>query len=468
MRTSRFIRSSAPRLTQVALGLSTLFALDHAALATAVTDCSDGGGPNTLRGVIANAASGAITDVSQCSSITLTTGQISSALSRVRIQSNNATPTVISGNDSSRVISHTGTGGYLQLNNVIIAHGLRTGALALGGCVYSSGPRVSLDHAVIQNCSATGTTAKGGGIYAKGVVDLRDSVVTGNVATQQSSSYMKAYGGGIYANAVTSYNSTVSYNGTKSSGGGNTKKYTGGGGLFTVATAKLYSTTLTGNYSGKYGASMLNKGGAGGVVIADSTISGNSALHKDGGLWIGSNATIANSTIAFNYSVDTNGPEGVYTKGVLVLQSSIIAKNTYQNGTEADIGGTGSVDPSSANNLIMSSTLALPADTIHLDPRLMPLANNGGSTATHGLRPDSPALDHGNAVFNFANFVQISCDQRGNPGHELNPPNTYNCGGNGGFLRTDSDPKHSKPDIGAYEEQLPNPDWIFYDGFNGS
>ena len=459
-------RLSASHLTQLALALSTLFAVEHVAFATAVTDCSDGGGPNTLRGVIATAASGSITDVSQCSSITLTTGEIASSLARVRIQSNAGAPTVISGNDNSRVINHTGSGGYLLLSNVTIVHGLRTGASALGGCIYSSAPRVSLDHAVVKYCNATGTAAKGGGIYAKNTVDLRDSIVTGNTATQQSASYFKAYGGGIFANAVTSYNSTISHNDVKSTGGAKTSKYTGGGGLFTVATAKLYSTTVNGNYAGKYGAAMLNKGGAGGVVIAASTISGNSALHKDGGLWLGSgNATIANSTVAYNYSADANGPEGVLATGTLILQSTIIARNNYLGGPATDLGGTGSIDPGSANNLVMASTLTVPADTIHRDPHLMPLTNNGGSTATHALRADSPALDRGNAVFNFSNFVPISCDQRGNPGHEMNPPNTYNCGGTGGFLRTDSDPKHSKPDIGAYEEQLPNADWIFFDGF---
>ena len=468
MRTTTANLAVTTRLTQLAMCVSALFGVQHTVFATNVTDCSDGGGANTLRSVIANAASGDITNVSQCSLITLTQGEIATNLSRVRIQGNGSN--IISGNNNSRIINHTGTGGYLLLLDVTIQNGKRAAANALGGCVYSSGPRVSLDHATIRDCNATetaaGGVAKGGGVYAKNVLDLRDSVVTGNTATQQSSSYFKAYGGGVFATTITAYNSSFSNNTLNSTGGLMTAKYTQGGGAFSSGTAKLYSCTLSNNVAGKYAAAMLNKGGAGGVVIADSTISGNIALHKTGGVWLGAGAaTVANSTIAFNSSYDTNGPEGVLAKGILVLQSSIIAKNTYNSGTESDLGGSGSVDAASANNLIITSSLAVPADTIHLDPRLLPLANNGGATQTHALDAGSPAIDHGNAVFNFSNFVPVSCDQRGNPGHEMNPPNTYSCGGTGGFLRTDSDPKHSKPDIGAYEEQFPNPDWVFYDGF---
>jgi hypothetical protein len=53
-----------------------------------------------------------------------------------------------------------------------------------------------------------------------------------------------------------------------------------------------------------------------------------------------------------------------------------------------------------ANNLVTSSTVNLPLDTITDCPKLDPLADNGGPTATHTLthklRHDSPAIDQGN------------------------------------------------------------------------
>jgi len=207
-----------------------------------------------------------------------------------------------------------------------------------------------------------------------------------------------------------------------------------------------------------------------GVNIVNSTVSGNSALRKGGGVWSTNALVLANSTVAFNSSFQ-NAPGGAYAGGVATLQSSIVANNTLPGG-ESDLT-VGSFDPASANNLVMSSNIAAPADTITIDPRLLPLADNGGSTAlhpvtmTHALDQGSPALNHGNITYNLPGFIPLSCDQRGNPSKpQFNPPNTDLCSTvNGGFLRVDSDPLQSLPDIGAYEEQLPNSDWIFYDGF---
>ena len=64
---------------------------------------------------------------------------------------------------------------------------------------------------------------------------------------------------------------------------------------------------------------------------------------------------------------------------------------------------------SGANNLVTAAdaTVALPAQTLHVHPLLLPLANNGGPTRTHALGVGSPALDTGNNVAN------LPTDQRG-------------------------------------------------------
>ena len=462
MTSSRTALPVATQLTRLAACFSVMFGVSHKAMATTVTDCSDGGGANTLRKILANAASGDIISVSQCSLITLSNGELSSSNAKVRIQGNGTN--VISGNNTNRIIKHTGTGGYLAFHDVTLQNGRYVGLSALGGCIYSTSPSVRLYNTIVKNCAATETdltgNARGAGIYALGHVELRDSTVSGNTATQQSTQLFRAEGGGIYANSVSAYNSTISNNTTQSTAGITSSEYTQGGGILATTSAKIYSCTLSGNSAGKYGAMKLGSG----VNMVDSTISGNSAVHRTGGLGLQGPSTIANSTIAFNSSSEANGPAGLRTSDVLKLQSTIISNSSYGSLAAKDVGGTGSIDPASANNLIMSSALAVPADTIHEDPRLLPLANNGGPTRTHALDQESPAIDRGNAVFNFSNFVPVSCDQRGNPGHELNPPNTYNCGP-GGYVRTDTDPKHSKPDIGAFEVQFPIDDWIFFDGF---
>ncbi len=466
---------AAMRLTQLALCMSAVFAIDHEALATNVTDCSDGAGPNTLRHVIQNAASGAITNVSQCSLITLTAGAIPSALQRLRIQGNGTN--VISGGGNSAILHHTGTGGYLLLIDVTIQDGNLSAPTALGGCIYST-ENVDLDHVTVKNCVANetiaGGIAKGGGIYTKANVDLRNSVVTGNTVTQTTTTYFKAKGGGIYAQSLTAYNSVLSSNTANFSGGvAGAGKYTVGGGAFLVGNARIYSSTINANVAGKYGGV---HGAA--VNIVSSTVSSNVALHQGGGVWASGNLIIANSTVAFNSGLQPAfTPAGVYAGGVAKLQSSIISNNTLFSGPTSDLrlGNVASFDAASANNIMtsFSGPVPLPADTIGADPHLLPLADNGGSTAlhpvamTHALRHDSPALNRGNNTFEI-NFTPITCDQRGNPAQaQSNPPNTDHCNSSG-FRRVDTDPLHSLPDIGAYEEQLPNADWIFYDGLEGN
>ena len=73
-----------------------------------------------------------------------------------------------------------------------------------------------------------------------------------------------------------------------------------------------------------------------------------------------------------------------------------------------NIGEGAGATISGNNNLIGDSgSIELPPDTIQDDPRLLPLADNGGATRTHALRPDSPAIDAGN------NSASLNDDQRG-------------------------------------------------------
>ena len=49
----------------------------------------------------------------------------------------------------------------------------------------------------------------------------------------------------------------------------------------------------------------------------------------------------------------------------------------------------------------------MPTDTLHADPLLLALADNGGPTRTHALARGSPAIDAGN------NLLALANDQRG-------------------------------------------------------
>ena len=124
--------------------------------------------------------------------------------------------------------------------------------------------------------------------------------------------------------------------------------------------------------------------------------------------------TITSSTIVFNSGrgSNSNEGEGVYLYGVTAsIKSSIIAGNFNASGP-ADLGGNGgaSLTQDSANDLITSSTLSIPFDTIKDCPKLDVLADTGGlGVKTHGLLATSPAIDQGNSGF--------ADDERGNPRH---------------------------------------------------
>jgi len=119
-------------------------------------------------------------------------------------------------------------------------------------------------------------------------------------------------------------------------------------------------------------------------------------------------------TACFPYPSGTNGVAGAsgrvtgenlsVTNGLLTLRNTLIAYSVAgQNceGTVVDGGHNLSSDDSCG--------FAAAGSVNNVDPRLGPLANNGGPTPTMALAPDSPALDAGD------NAACPPLDQRGMP-----------------------------------------------------
>jgi len=166
---------------------------------------------------------------------------------------------------------------------------------------------------------------------------------------------------------------------------------------------------------------------AGTFAVWNSTISGNSTNEdRGGGILVDiqphvSHAQIHNSTITQN-RVDKDGNQAgsargggvAVVQGTVDLKSSIVADNFRTATVKDDVFGLFSTD--SIRNLIGvgANGIGLPAannqlgtPTSPLDPRLEPLAFNGGDTRTHALMRDSLAIDQGK------NSLRASIDQRG-------------------------------------------------------
>lgn len=171
-------------------------------------------------------------------------------------------------------------------------------------------------------------------------------------------------------------------------------------------TAMLRNCTLSGNIS-VFGGGIANHGE---LSIDHCTITRNSVDRGGGsGVWASPFAPpvqVSNSIIAGNFT-DGNLGDVDSSPDAVVFQS-----NGY------NVIGVGNAAGNFNNNDQIGVT----------DPLLFPLADNGGPTPTHALRPGSPAISAGNP--NFA--PPPSFDQRGD-----------------GFPRV----RNGRLDVGAYESE---------------
>jgi CSLREA domain-containing protein len=177
-----------------------------------------------------------------------------------------------------------------------------------------------------------------------------------------------------------------------------------GGGIESQGLLRIDNSTLSANHAGGEGGGVAEEGNAG-ATLTNVTLSGNSAGGGGGGLAQESaGSTLSSVTVSGNRAdaeADGSGDGGgiVRRSGVLTLLDSVIAGNR-----DGPAGTTSSPDCSGAaisqgGNLIGSlegcEMAPVHGDGIGLDPRLAPLADNGGPTPTHALLAGSPAIDRG-------------------------------------------------------------------------
>jgi hypothetical protein len=408
-----------------------------------VKNCQDNG-PGSLREAYAAAIDGDTVDLSelQCSRITLTSGMLVSgpAAGYVKLRGNRYHALTLDGNRTGRVIVHAGT--RLGVQYLAVTGGLASDIYG-GGCIYSLGD-VTLLEATVSGCevSTLGSVgAKGGGILALNGVFLSRSRVSGNLAHAEEAD---VEGGGIYAHyVIASSQNTIADN----SATGDGSHLARGGGIFTTY-MRIDETTISGNeadngaglYLSYLGANITSR-------LVNTTISGNHAAGVAGGVFGVRSLHLYNSTVAGNTAVFDVGA-GIYMMtGALGLDSTIVANNSSGDGLNAaDIAGYVYTVVTGAHNLVIASTLLLPADTLRDDPMLEPLADNGGGVETQALQVGSPAIDAG------SNPLMRDIDERG-----------FLCSPDGQCVLAEREVGRAA-DIGAFESGAP--DHIFVDGFD--
>jgi CSLREA domain-containing protein len=202
-----------------------------------------------------------------------------------------------------------------------------------------------------------------------------------------------------------------------------------GGGASLFAPFTLRFCTFNNNEAAQYGGGLSVSSAAGAVRVC--TISGNRA-RRGGGIFSVNGTTnylnLRNSTIAYNEAFDGGGLCFRYN-GITTL-STIFA---YNSG--GDVKHASDAQPTTilswGSNLTSDSAPALerpfgaPHDLQNTDPLLLPLANNGGWTAMHAFRPDSPAKEKGWRTQERDGTPAETTDQRGvtRPIDDPNVPN---------------------------------------------
>ena len=401
-----------------------------------VANCNDSGA-GSLRDAVAIAAGGDTIDLAglACNRIALTSGQIEVPQDGLTLVGPGAAALVIDGNRLGRVFAHTGAG-TLRLQRLSVAKGRIISPEARGGCIYSAGD-VELTRVRLHRCVADATSplpgeqALGGGVFAYGTVTLSHSsafynnadhiggaIMADDVVLDHSTLYENRawLGGGFWAY----YNATIDYSVVRDNRAGGT----GGGFLMNCNSGPgsrcrliIRRSTLSANRAHREAAFSAQSTHR--IVIRNSTITGNVANQTSVARLPTSSSRywgwvrIYNSTIASNHeqpqdSETCAGAIGMFGGLELLLESTIVSGNTCSLGDDKDIYGGGGALLIGGNNIIGRSDIPVPDDTIlATDPRLEPLANNGGSTPTRRPLADSPALDRG------SNVLDLLYDQRG-------------------------------------------------------
>jgi hypothetical protein len=226
----------------------------------------------------------------------------------------------------------------------------------------------------------TGASGGGGGIEDSGTLRVDDASISGNSVGSELS------GGGIdVAGSLELTRSLVSRNRSVS-----------GGGIKNGGTLSVVDSTIARNESGDSGPN--HNGNGGGIdasanthtTVAYSTIVGNRCWNGSGcGAGINNAASVSNSILARNIESQAGIPS---------------VPGSCGNGADHVIDEGHNVDDVDSNCNLTAST-----SRRNVNPRLGPLANNGGPTDTFALLEGSPAINRG------GNAACSPTDQRGAP-----------------------------------------------------
>lgn len=368
-----------------------------------VTSTADAG-PGTLRAAVANAN----TDPSPPATIAFAPGvtgfiDLLSPLALTHsatIQGPGASALELDGNGGNIQILTVSSGATVSISGLRFAFGAAPdpgdGSPANGGAIANAGT-LTVSDSLFDHNRAGGPSqvsgpdtgeGQGGAIYNSGSLTVRDSTFTDNAAggtgTAADSSDV-GLGGAIFNDShasLTVTGSTFADNTAGGDGGGGSSSGNGAGGAIagnSLGSISLTDSTFTENVAGGTGGSGSGSGqGFGGGVIVGYQSTG----------------TLRNDTIDANSVGSASGSDGagLTNVGTASVIGTVISANTGAPNCTNNVNGT-------SGSISVRASLEGPAgqtscgfDLASADPKLGPLTNNGGPTATQALGAGSPAI----------------------------------------------------------------------------
>ena len=285
----------------------------------------------------------------------------------------------------------------LQASQTTISDNLNIGVINFRGtadltdCIISRNYQGVLNGSVMNmtRCKVTANAGLNEGVGIRSVssttLNLIESTVADNIGGQNTGAPVD--GGGIHCAPFSKVNITRSLiSGNKAIGAAGSQ----GGGIYIVsADVTITDSTITGNQATSEGGGIYNQNddigveifGPHKVSIVGSTITANSA-SQGGGIYDGA-------------GVPTGGGPGILGQPTSIKNTILTNNSAFISGP--NIRGTlSSLDYNligdAAGSIITGAT---EHNLLGVDPRLAPLADNGGPTLTYALRLDSPAIDGG-------------------------------------------------------------------------
>ncbi len=338
--------------------------------------------------------------------ITLNGTQLPIVTGELAIAGPGSSQITIDANSKSRILQ-VSSAGKLTLSGLSLTRGDSGGGTSGGSGDFNGGSAIISDGTLVLiqvNLSGNNNTAVGGAIRSSGTLTLVDSILNSNSCYRD--------GGAIY--------NTGDLMILRSSFNGNRSVITSGGAISNGGTATIIDSTFGNNSAdGDFSGSSSNTSASGGAIISGGTLnmrgctlSGNKIATRTNGTFCGGAICISGGTfkiesctITDNFAGEGKG-SGLSVNGTGTVHNTIIAGNR-----NSDVDGAGALT-SSGYNLIGRGSAAAAFNRTGdqngvTDPKLGPLADNGGSTQTREPQPGSPAIDKGD--------TPLATDQRGLP-----------------------------------------------------